>query len=89
MGSSLAHVAILGVNDTDALLDLGFAYSTGTRGYPFDLVSAHKWFNLAAMSGSQQAQYCRADIAGQMTGREIAEAQRAARTWLAGQHAAH
>lgn len=87
MASSLAHVAVLGLNDTDALLDLGFAYSTGTHGCPFDLVSAHKWFNLAAMSGSAQAQYCRADIAGQMSGREIAEAQRAARTWLSSQSA--
>lgn len=82
MASSLAHVAVLAYDDTDSLLDLGFAYSTGTHGCPFDLVSAHKWFNLAAMSGSEQAQYCRADIAGQMSGREIAEAQRAARTWL-------
>lgn len=88
MGSSLAHAAILGVKDIDALLDLGFAYSTGTRGYPMDLVSAHKWFNLAALSGSEEAQHCRADIADQMTGREIGQAQRAARTWLAG-HRTH
>ena len=87
MGSSIAHVAVFGLSDTDSLLDLGIAYSTGTRGYPMDLISAHKWFNLAALSGSEQAQHCRADIAGQMTGREIAEAQRAARTWLSGQHA--
>lgn len=87
MGSSLAHAAALGIDDTDILLDLGFAYSTGTRGYPIDLISAHKWFNLAALSGSQEAHHCRADIADQMTGREIAEAQRAARTWLASQHA--
>jgi TPR repeat protein len=88
MASSLAHVAVLGFDDTDALLDLGVAYSTGTRGYPMDLISAHKWFNLAALAGSEEAQYCRADIADQMTGREIAQAQRAARTWLAG-HSAH
>lgn len=75
--------SLLATQDIDALLDLGFAYSTGARGYEIDLVSAHKWFNLAALGGSQEAQYCRADIAGQMTGREIAEAQRGARTWLA------
>ena len=75
-------------DDLDALLDLGFAYSTGTRGYAFDLVSAHKWFNLAALGGSQEAQYCRADIAVQMTREEIAAAQRDARTWLAS-HSAH
>jgi TPR repeat protein len=88
MGSSLAGAAILGANDTDALLDLGFAYSTGAGGYPMDLITAHKWFNLAALAGSSEAQYCRADIADQMSSREIAEAQRQARTWLSG-HAAH
>lgn len=88
MGSSPAGVAMLGANDTDALLDLGFAYSTGTSGYPMDLITAHKWFNLAALAGSSEAQYCRADIADQMSMREIAEAQRQARTWLAG-HTAH
>lgn len=86
MGSTLATAA-LGARDTDALLDLGFAYSTGAKGYSLDLVSAHKWFNLAALAGSEEAQYCRADIAGQMSNREIAEAQRQARTWLAGQSA--
>jgi uncharacterized protein len=74
-------------DDLDALLDLGFAYSTGTRGCEFDLVSAHKWFNLAALGGSQEAQHCRADIATQMTRQEIAEAQRNARTWLASRSA--
>ena len=73
----------LRTDDIDALLDLGFAYSTGTDGYELDLVSAHKWFNLAALGGSKEAQHCRADIAGQMTSREIAAAQRSARAWLA------
>lgn len=77
------HPAINQFDDLDALLDLGFAYSTGTRGCELDLVSAHKWFNLAALGGSREAQYCRADIATQMTREEIAEAQRNARTWLA------
>ena len=66
MGSSLAGAAILGANDTDALLDLGFAYSTGASGYPMDLITAHKWFNLAALAGSSEAQYCRSDIADQI-----------------------
>ena len=48
-----------------------------------DLVEAHKWFNLAALNGSEAAQECRADIAEDMTAREIAEAQRQARAWLA------
>ena len=80
--------SILAAQDIDALLDLGLAYSTGAQGYEIDLISAHKWFNLAALGGSEEAQFCRADIADQMTGREIAEAQRSARTWLA-THNAH
>jgi TPR repeat protein len=83
MGSTLATATLLSAKDSDALLDLGFAYSTGTRGASIDLVTAHQWFNLAALAGSQEAQYCRSDIADQMSHREIAEAQRRARTWLA------
>lgn len=83
MGSTLATEASLSANDCDALLDLGFAYSTGTRGTSIDLVTAHQWFNLAALAGSEEAQYCRADIADQMSYREVAEAQRRARHWLA------
>ncbi|RPF71249.1 SEL1-like repeat protein [Aurantiacibacter spongiae] len=68
--------------DVDALYDLGVAYSTGSHGVNCDLVEAHKWFNLAAASGHEAAQWCRADIAGEMSAREIAEAQRRAREWL-------
>jgi hypothetical protein len=68
--------------DAEALYELGVAYSTGTCGTPIDLVEAHKWFNLAALNGSDLAQDCRAEIAGEMTAREIAEAQREARAWL-------
>ena len=69
--------------DAEALYELGVAYSTGTHGIGVDLVEAHKWFNLAALSGSGAAQQCRADIADEMSAREIAEAQRGARAWLA------
>lgn len=69
--------------DSDALYDLGICYSTGTAGVAIDLVEAHKWFNLAAVSGSAAAQACRAEIAEDMTAREIATAQAAARAWLA------
>lgn len=68
--------------DADALYELGVAYSTGTHGLDVDLVEAHKWFNLAALSGSRRGQECRAEIAEEMTAREIAEAQRQARAWL-------
>ncbi len=69
--------------DVDALFDLGVAYSTGRSGLPVDLVEAHKWFNLAALSGCSRGQQCRAEISIEMTAREIAEAQKQARAWLA------
>ena len=69
--------------DADALYELGVAYSTGTAGLEVDLIEAHKWFNLAALNGSGEAQSCRAEVAEEMSAREIAEAQRQARAWLA------
>jgi TPR repeat protein len=68
--------------DPEALYELGVAYSTGTSGIDVDLVEAHKWFNLAALNGSSRGQECRAEIAEEMTAREIADAQRQARAWL-------
>lgn len=68
--------------DAEARYQLGIAYSCGTSGLAVDLVEAHKWFNLAALAGSLEAQTCRADIAEEMTAREIVDAQRAARAWL-------
>ena len=69
--------------DAGACYDLGMFYSTGSGGNAVNLIEAHKWFNLAAVAGSEAAQHCRAEIAETMTKREIAVAQRAARNWLA------
>ena len=66
----------------EALFDLGIAFSTGGSGVEVDLVEAHKWFNLAALNGSEEAMMCRADVSDDMTAREIAEAQKQARAWL-------
>ena len=68
--------------DANALYDLGVTYSTGTNGRAVDLIEAHKWFNLAAVAGLRSAQDARAEIAEDMSAREIAEAQRQARAWL-------
>ena len=64
----------------EALFALGMMYSAGNS-VPVDLVSAHKWFNLAAMRGNRDAILLRREIAEQMSGSEIAQAQRAARAW--------
>ncbi|ANU06576.1 hypothetical protein [Paraurantiacibacter namhicola] len=69
--------------DTNAWYDLGVAFSTGSHGVECDLVEAHMWFNLAASKGHEEAAWCRADISDEMTAREIGEAQRRAREWLA------
>jgi uncharacterized protein len=68
--------------DPQAYYELGIAYSAGTDGIDVDLIQAHKWFNLAALSGNERGQECRAEISEDMTAREIAEAQRQARAWL-------
>ena len=65
----------------DMLFELGMMYSIG-RDVPLDLVSAHKWFNLAAMKGNVEAVRLRREVADQMSDVEIATAQRAARAWL-------
>src|SRR3954452_4392067 len=68
--------------NVDAFFGLGVTFSTGRGGLPVDLVEAHTWFNLAALSGCTRGQECRSEIALEMTAREIAEAQRQARSWL-------
>lgn len=65
----------------DVFFQLGMMYSTGST-VPTDYVSAHKWFNIAAMRGNAEATRLRREIASQMSEAEIASAQRAARTWL-------
>jgi TPR repeat protein len=90
MGSSLksaqflmeSRLADAARGDMDACYDLGMVYSSGAAGIDIDLIEAHKWFNLAAVAGSEAAQACRSEIAEDMSAREIAEAQRAARAWL-------
>lgn len=79
MESRLADAAL---GNAQALFDLGVAFSTGSGGVDVDLIEAHKWFNLAALNGNEEAVYCRAEISDEMTAREIADAQKAARAWL-------
>ena len=90
MGSSLKNAVFLvesRLRDAtrgciDAYYDLGMMYSSGTQGVDVDLIEAHKWFNLAAIGGMGRAQECRAEIADEMSAREIVAAQKAARAWL-------
>lgn len=77
-----ACLASFATGNIAALYDLGVAFSTGSHGIACDLVEAHKWFNIAAARGHEEAAWCRADVSEEMTAREIAEAQRRAREWL-------
>ena len=80
-GYEASEVAAAG-STPDALFELGLMYCAG-RDVELDLVSAHKWFNLAAVRGNEDAKRYRVENAHEMTRDEIAEAQRQAREWLA------
>ena len=71
-----------GGRTSDSLYELGLIYATG-RDTEVDLISAHKWFNLAAMRGNENARRYRREISVEMTRQEVAKAQRKARQWLA------
>lgn len=66
---------------SDIFFELGMKYSVGNS-VSTDFISAHKWFNLAAMRGNRDAIRLRREVAEQMSDAEIAAAQRAARDWL-------
>ncbi|HLP66199.1 MAG TPA: sel1 repeat family protein [Rhizobium sp.] len=65
----------------EALRDMGLMYATG-RGCAPDLVSAHKWLNIAAIRGCDRAAELRADLARSMTKADLATALREAREWM-------
>ena len=65
----------------DALFQLGLLYCSG-REVALDFVDAHKWFNLAALRGNEEAKRYRQELAREMTKAQIAQAQRQAREWL-------
>lgn len=65
----------------DALFELGLMYCAG-REVSVDFVSAHKWFNLAALRGNDDAKRYRTELAREMSRTEIARAQKLAREWI-------
>lgn len=75
-GSVVMHAG----QSADALYQLGLMYAAG-RDVVVDLVTAHKWFNIAAARGNRDARRMRSELAAEMTRAEIIEAQRQARAW--------
>lgn len=69
----------------DALFELGLMYSAG-RDVDVDLVEAHKWFNLAAMRGNEDAKRYRNELSGELSKADIALAQKRAREWMRSLH---
>lgn len=61
---------------------LGLQASTINEEGEIDLITAHMWFNLAAMQGNGEARAYRAELSKEMSQDEIAEAQRLAREYL-------
>lgn len=65
----------------DILFELGMMYCLG-RDVLQDYVTAHKWFNLAALKGNEDAKIYRRELSLEMTPAQVAEAQRQARAWI-------
>ena len=65
----------------DILFELGMMCCNGNEGKQ-NYVTAHKWFNLAALKGSEEARFYRCELSREMTPGEVHEAQRLARAWL-------
>lgn len=78
--SDLVDAAVVS-GGADALFQLGLLYSAG-RDVELDLVVAHKWFNLAALRGNEEAKTYRMEISRELSRQDVARAQRMAREWL-------
>lgn len=67
--------------DIDAQRNLGYLYASG-HGVDEDYVQAYMWYSIAATRGSADAEEQRKRMAGRMTNRQIAEAERRAAAWF-------
>ncbi len=65
----------------EELYRAGLAYAAGI-GTDVNLIEAHKWFNLAAARGHDEAKAQRRELAELLSADEIKIALEAARAWL-------
>lgn len=65
----------------DALFELGLVCCSGRNGQ-VDLIEAHKWFNLAAMRGNEEAKRYRHELTSELSKADVAKAQKLAREWM-------
>ena len=74
--------ALLGADACpDELYQAGLACAAGIDA-DIDLIAAHKWFNLAASKGHEDAKAQRKEMAELLTSDEVKIALSAARDWL-------
>lgn len=85
MAYSDTHVepaGLLGAHSlSEDLYRTGLAYATGTD-TEMNLIEAHKWFNLAAARGHEEAKLQRQEMADMLSSDEVKIALQAARDWL-------
>ncbi|MEO0637111.1 MAG: sel1 repeat family protein [Pseudomonadota bacterium] len=70
-----------GTVNAEVLFQMGILASTGRNGEANN-VEAHKWFNLAALKGKEEAADYRAEITSEMSADEVRMALKSAREWL-------
>lgn len=75
------EAAMGGETQADVFCEMGLMYATG-RDCKLDVIAAHKWFNIAAIKGSERAALLRAELGRSMSKPELAKALRAAREWM-------
>ena len=71
--------------NTSAQFTLGKMYELGL-GVPKDDVQAHVWYSLSASSGDEQATRKRDQMRLQLSGAQLAEAQKRRNAWLQAHH---
>ena len=81
MGAADLTSSVMAAPEGEAFFELGMKYASGRSG-PADLVTAHKWFNVAFARGYRTAAGVRSELAREMSAEEIAAAQREARLFL-------
>ena len=70
--------------DASAQLHLGLIFYNG-QGVTQNYVQAHKWWNISAADGNEQARKNRDIVQNEMTKEQVAEAQQLARQWMEAQ----
>lgn len=65
-----------------AQYELGLIYRTG-QGFATDQVKSYMWLNLAAAAGIQQAVMARDEVMRSLSTKQLAQAQKSSREWLA------